>query len=70
MNENIPAIIKYSFNGKCFIQWRAFGYEALGGGSFGKDLNTYTKNDYYIQATGANGSLRLEPGVAYEIECN
>ncbi len=70
LNENIPAIIKYHLNGKCFIQWRAFGYEALGGGNFGKDLTTYNKNDVYIQATGAGGSLRLEQGVAYEIDCD
>jgi hypothetical protein len=44
--------------------------EALGGGTFGKDLNTYNKNETYIQATGAGGSLRLDPGVAYEIDCN
>jgi hypothetical protein len=70
LNQNIPAIIKYHLNGKCFIQWRAFGYEALGGGSFAKDLNTYNKNDTYLMATGAGGSLRMDPGVAYEIDCN
>ncbi len=70
LNENIPAIIKYHLNNKCYIQWRAFGYEALGGGVLGKDLNTYNKNDVYIQATGAGGSLRLDPGVAYEIDCD
>ncbi|HET6252546.1 MAG TPA: hypothetical protein VFE32_00660 [Puia sp.] len=69
LNKNIPALIKYRLNGKCYVQWRAFGYEALGGGTFGKDLYTYNKNDYFIQATGAGGSLRLEPGIAYEIDC-
>jgi len=70
LNENIPAVIRYHLNGKCYIQWRAFGYEALGGGAFAKDLNTYTKNDAYILATGAGGSLRLDPGVVYEIDCD
>jgi hypothetical protein len=70
LNENIPAIIKYHLNGKCYIQWRAFGYEALGGGVFGKDLNTYNKNDAYILATGAGASLRLDPGIAYELDCD
>lgn len=70
LNKNIPAVIRYHLNGKCYIQWRAFGYEAVGGGSFGKDLYTYNKNDSYLQATGAGGSLRLDPGVAYEIDCN
>jgi hypothetical protein len=69
LNKNIPAIIKYRLNGKCYIQWRAFGYESLGGGSFSKDLYTYQKNSY-LQAAGAGGSLRLEPGIAYEIDCN
>ena len=70
LNENIPAVIRYRLNGKCYIQWRAFGYEALGGGTFAKDLNTYSKNDAYILATGAGGSLRLDPGVVYEIDCD
>lgn len=70
LNENIPAIIEYHLNGKCYIQWRAFGYEALGGGVFGKDLNTYNKNDSYILATGAGGTMRLDPGVTYEIDCD
>ena len=70
LNKNIPAVIKYHVNGKCYIQWRAFGYEALGGGTFGKDLNTYNKNNTYILATGAGGSLRLDPGVAYEVDCD
>ena len=70
LNKNIPALIKYQLNGKCFVQWRAFGYEALGGGNFSKDLSTYNKNDYFLQAAGAGGSLRLEAGVIYEIDCD
>lgn len=70
LNKNIPAIIKYQLNGKCFVQWRAFGYEALGAAKFTTDLYTYNKNDFYIQASGPDGSLRLEEGVAYEIECD
>ena len=70
LNKNIPAIIRYHKDGKCYIQWRAFGYEALGGGNFGKDLYTYNKNDYYLTANGAGGTLRLDPGVAYEIDCD
>lgn len=70
LNKYIPAIIRYRLNGKCYIQWRAFGYEALGGGNFGKDLYTYNKNDSYILAQGAGGSLRLEQGIAYEVDCN
>lgn len=70
LNKNIPALIKYQLNGKCYVQWRAFGYEALGGGNFSKDLGTYNKNDYFLQATGAGGSLRLEAGVTYEVDCD
>lgn len=70
VNKNIPAIIKYKTGGQCYIQWRAFGYEALGGGIFGKDLGTYNKSNYYLEATGPGGSLQLEQGVAYPIDCN
>lgn len=70
LNKNIPALIKYRLNGKCYVQWRAFGYEALGGGNFSKDLSTFNKNDYFLQATGAGGSLRLDAGVVYEVDCD
>lgn len=61
---------KYHLNGKCFVQWRVFGYEALGAAKFTTDMYTYNNNDSYIQASGPDGSLRLEEGVAYEIECD
>jgi len=32
LNKNITGIIKFKQNGKCYIQWRDFGYECLGGG--------------------------------------
>jgi hypothetical protein len=70
LNKNIPAIIKYHLNGKCFVQWRAFGYEALGGGAFSTDLNTYNKPDEFIHATGAGGWVNMDQGVAYEVDCD
>ncbi|HEY4060988.1 MAG TPA: hypothetical protein VGM30_03770 [Puia sp.] len=70
LNKNIPAIIRYALNGKCFVQWRAFGYEALGGGRFSADMGTYNKASYVIKATGAGGWLNMEQGVAYEIDCD
>jgi hypothetical protein len=70
INKYVPAIIRYRLNGRCYIQWRAFGYEALGGGNFGTHLYTYDKRNSYIFVQGAGSSLRLEQGVAYEIDCN
>jgi hypothetical protein len=70
LNRNIPAIIRYTLNGKCFVQWRAFGYEALGGGKFAADMGTYNKSSYVIKAAGAGGWMDLQQGVAYEIDCN
>lgn len=70
LNKNIPAIIRYKTDGHCYIQWRAFGYEAIGGGNFVKDLYTYNKSDYYLEAKGLGGSLQLEQGVAYPIDCD
>jgi hypothetical protein len=70
LNRNIPAIIRYKLNGKCFVQWRAFGYEALGGGKFAAGMGTYNKASYVIKATGAGGRMDMQQGVAYEIDCN
>ena len=69
IDKNIHAIIKYQLNGKCYVQWDAFGYEALGGGVFSKDLTVYSVTGR-VWATGAGDTVELNEGVAYEIDCN
>ena len=45
LNENIPAIIKYHLNRKMLHPVAGLWIRGAGGGAFGKDLNTYNKND-------------------------
>jgi hypothetical protein len=70
LNKNITGIIKFKQNGKCYIQWRDFGYECLGGGQFSPDITAYNRPGYTIKATSPAGTLSLQEGVNYEIDCN
>jgi hypothetical protein len=70
LNKNITGIIKFRQNGKCYIQWRDFGYECLGDGKFSTDLSIFNRAGYTIKATSPQGSLSLAEGVNYEIDCN
>lgn len=69
LNKNITAFIKYHKDGKCYILWGKFGYEAVGGGQFSKDMTTFTSTYHYINVPGI-GELRLDPGEAQEVDCN
>ena len=70
LNKNITGIIKFKQHGKCYIQWRDFGYECLGGGKFSPDITAYNRTGYTIKATSPAGTLSLQEGVNYEIDCN
>jgi hypothetical protein len=70
LNKNITGIIKFRQNGKCYIQWRDFGYECLGGGKFSTDITTYNRSGYTVKASTSLGSIDLREGVSYEIDCN
>jgi hypothetical protein len=70
LNKNITGIIKFKLNGKCYIQWRDFGYECIGDGKFSTDITTFNRSGYTIKATSPQGSLSLAEGVNYEIDCN
>lgn len=66
-HKSIHAIIKWNYNGKCFICWEAFGYD-VEHGSYSKDLSVYSTT-YEVKATVANDSYTLEEGTTYEIDC-
>jgi len=70
LNKNITGIIKFKQNGKCYIQWRDFGYECIGDGKFSTDLTIFNRSGYTIIARSPQGSLSLAEGVSYEIDCN
>jgi hypothetical protein len=70
LNKNITGIIKFKQNGKCYIQWRDFGYECIGDGKFSTDLSIFNRAGYTIIAASPQGRLSLAEGVSYEIDCN
>jgi hypothetical protein len=70
LNKNITGIIKFRQNGKCYIQWRDFGYECLGDGKFSADITTYNRSGYTVKATTPEGFFIMQEGVSYEIDCN
>ena len=70
LNKNITGIIKFRQNGKCYIQWRDFGYECLGDGKFSTDITTYNRSGYTVKATSPEGFFVMQEGVSYEIDCN
>lgn len=69
INKSIMAFIQYRKDGKCYILWAVFGYEAVGGGQFSKDMTTFRSTYHYINAPGI-GEMSLDPGEAQEVECN
>ncbi len=69
LDKTVMAFIKYHKDGKCYIMWAIFGYEALGGGRFSKDMTTFTSTYHYINVPGV-GEMQLNPGEAQEVACN
>ncbi len=71
LRKNMAAWVLYKQNGKCYMQWHNYGYEALGGGVFGKELNQWQMSSltYYLTANTNKGSLNLFSGETYEIDC-
>lgn len=49
---------------KCYIQWRSFGYESLGGGTFSPDMEMWT---YDRRIPMAGGRKILAGGVAFPL---
>ncbi len=59
--------VLYKENGKCYMQWHQYGYEALGGGQFATGLSQWKMSsvDYALSA----GNLNLFSGERYEVDC-
>ncbi|MGH9818553.1 MAG: hypothetical protein ACRD43_00180 [Pyrinomonadaceae bacterium] len=50
---------------KCLIQWRSFGYESLGGGTFSPDMEMWT----YDRDIPMAGDRKILAGSWYEVDC-
>lgn len=57
---------KRASGGKCFVQWRKFGYESLGGGAFDTQLKNWTPSDLAFTIAGE----KLDAGKPYEVDCS
>ncbi len=62
---NAYYIYKWS-DGKCYMQWRSFGYESLGGGAFNDEVNSWIPGDTY---SNLPGNREIPPGKNYEVDC-
>ncbi len=70
LRKTIVGLIKYHTDGKCYLQWRTFGYESVGGGQFSSDMSTYNTTNYTFNASSSAGTTRMEEGQAYEVGCD
>lgn len=66
-------LLKNKKAGKCYIQWRSFGYEALGNG-FDTELGSWFKQEqlgfgYYRVSLNFPGNRKITAGYDYEVDC-
>jgi hypothetical protein len=76
LRKTVDALYVYRMknDGKCYVQWRSFGYEALGGGTFSDEVKDWVKKDlvgfdYYPRFIALAGDRKISAGVGYEVQC-
>jgi hypothetical protein len=57
---------KRNSDGKCFVQWRKFGYESLGGGAFDNQVKNWSPDNLEFTMSGE----KLDAGKTYELDCS
>lgn len=67
-------VFKRKSNGKCYANWRSFGYESLGGGTSGDEVKAWTKQDqagfgYYARFYTMPGNRKFLAGSDHEVDC-
>lgn len=67
LRKTVDALIvwKERTGSKCQIQWRSFGYESLGGGTFSPDMQMWTYDRHIPMA----GGRKILAGSWYEVDC-
>lgn len=68
-------VFKMKDSGKCFVNWRSFGYESIGGGAFENETKAWIKKeaigfDYYPLFLRLPGDRKLYAGRDYEVDCS
>ena len=57
----------------CHIQWRSFGYDSLGAGTFSDEMQAFIKREYVEWSHGKSiwltGGVGVRAGAHYEVKC-
>lgn len=76
LRKHVDSLIlwKTKDGSKCHIQWRSFGYDSLGAGTFSDEMQAYIKRefigfDYYAVRIRLPGYKEVQAGVWYEVNC-
>lgn len=64
-------IYKQKSDGKCYMQWRSFGYESLGGGTFSTEMGNWIKRSSlgYPDLIRMDSGREINTGSQYEVAC-
>lgn len=76
LRKTVDAVLvsRTKSNSKCFMQWRSFGYESLGGGAFDPEPKAWLKQyqagfGSYTYALTLTGDRKIHAGTMYEVDC-
>lgn len=67
LHKIIDGLIVYSKDGKCYVMWKGFAYESLGGGAFDGTVRVWSHpsgNYYTIEG------IEFDANTTYEVNCN
>ncbi len=59
-------VYKWKKTGLCYMQWRWYGYESLGGGAFNDEIKYWTGDSYL---TNFPENRKIIAGTNYEVDC-
>lgn len=67
LHKTVEGLILYPKNGKCYVMWKKFAYESLGGGVFDKTVRVWSNpsgNYYTIDG------IEFDVNTSYEVNCS
>ena len=67
LHKTLAGLIIYPKNGKCYVMWKQFAYESLGGGVFDQTVRVweYPKGNYYTIE-----GIEFDVNTSYEVSCS
>ena len=67
LHKIVDGLIVYPKGGKCYVMWKGFAYESLGGGAFDGTVRVWSHpsgNFYTIEG------VEFDANTSYEVSCN